>query len=388
MNKYIYIIICFSIIIASLAITTNLQTNYQETTQTTPQSSEMGMVRFEQEILQYFRNETYIVSKGMFTFKLNILMARNMNAYIDEEGLLHILLISDLNNRSYVEFNWHVFGNMSIDFPHRFNRTLDPGEGVEIYSIDLGKTIETGKTYELLVHSSIDYIVIKNFIINSLSDEMKLQEIEQKIRSPIITANCRQLYKNSSFPYTCNISIPKYFLWIKISKEINISMIGENKVLKKPNYINVEFIYDLDNLFNKLNIDEDEKEEFIELLGGRNFIAILIYITNNFDKDIKIIDCVSFSMSIHDAINGKAIGNCRVMSSITKPDVYIVKPGKQRLFYMFLLIEENDSFYLRYGCWYNKKINPGSYIIDVSFFTDPYIHVSIFINLFGENEKS
>lgn len=41
----------------------------------------------------------------MFAFKLNILMARNMNAYIDEEGLLHTLLVSDLNNRSYVEFN-------------------------------------------------------------------------------------------------------------------------------------------------------------------------------------------------------------------------------------------------------------------------------------------
>jgi len=144
----------------------------------------------------------------------------------------------------------------------------------------------------------------------------------------------------------------------------------------------------LGTLFNKLDIDEEEREEFIELLGGRNFIAILIYITNNFDKDMKVIDYASFSMSIRDAINGKAIGSCRVMSSITKPDVYIVKPGKQRLFYMFLLIEEDDGFYLRYGCWYNKKINPGSYIIDVSFFTDPYIHVSIFINLFGENEKS
>jgi len=33
-------------------------------------------------------------------------------------------------------------------------------------------------------------------------------------------------------------------------------------------------------------------------------------------------------MFISDAINGKAIGSCRVMSSITKADVYIVKPGK------------------------------------------------------------
>lgn len=157
MNKYIYMVICLSIIIASLAITTNLQTNYQETTQTTPQSSKTDIARFEQEIFQYFRNETYTVSKGMFTFKLDILMARNMNAYIDEEGLLHILLISDLNNRSYVEFNWHVFGNMSIDFPHRFNRTLDPGDEVEIYSIDLEKTIETKKlmNYSFIVLPTI-----------------------------------------------------------------------------------------------------------------------------------------------------------------------------------------------------------------------------------------
>ncbi len=251
---------------------------------------------------------------------------------------------------------------------------------LEIYTLDL-LSVYAGRKYELYIFSSKEHVPMSNITVYSLEDEKKLVSILDSIRALEVSSSCRKL-SNNSYPYVCNITIPEYFIWLTFTKKIDYSGVYRDTVISAPRFLEIEFVYNINDLLSKVS-DEETKEWLLNTVHGKKFIAILVYIVNRDTKNMTIIDYASYSMSVKHIDSGER-DTCSILAHISKPVKYIVPAGGRKLFDIQLLVKEKDGYYLKYGCWAHKKLEPGRNIISIKFHTNPEIRFSILVNIPNE----
>ncbi|RLF17781.1 MAG: hypothetical protein DRZ82_09460 [Thermoprotei archaeon] len=321
----------------------------------------------------FFSNKSFVLNLSAFLYNITVVMSNNMSISIDRNGLLTIYL-ENRGDRVYEDFSWVLQGYRPIGFPTRFKGTLNPRSKVAIYRAYLLDIFNRTGEYETIIMSS--EALMFNIPIYSHEEVLKLKELAPRI-TPILRIKC-----DEPRPKVCKASLPKYSLYLRASVRLNPEELGSFQIIKKPRFINVEILRGINQALKLIN-DSKTRESFIEQWGGKNVTVIALYINNEDNENLTIVDWSGYIIHVVDAHNESTICGYGIITQILKPNIIVVKPKEEKLFSLHIVEYREGELYIDgYEC---GKVKPGAYIIKMSFRTKPGIYVEVGVK-FGFNK--